>query len=94
MFLNILVRGDIMSFFGFMKEKLFRKKLPELPAISTELKEPDRPNFSEQPFGLGLREDLSSDKMDLLKTKLDLVNAKLDNIDRRLAELERIAEER
>lgn len=71
---------------------LHKKKLPDLP----ELKEPEKPDFSEQPFGLGIRQETSnySDKLELIKTKIDLLNAKLDSIDRRLAELERIAEER
>ena len=71
---------------------LHKKKLSDLP----EMKEPEKPDFSEQPFGLGIRQETSndSDKLELIKTKIDLVNSKLENIDRRLAELERLAEER
>ncbi|MBU0930057.1 MAG: hypothetical protein KJ623_03210 [Nanoarchaeota archaeon] len=72
-----------MGIFSFLK----KNKIEELP----ELKEPERPNFTEQPMSFGIREE-SADKMDLIKTKLDLINSKLDNIDRRLMELERLAE--
>lgn len=84
-----------MNIIGFIKNLFSKNKLPEMP----ELNEPARPDFPEQPLGLGMREDISrdtgfdsGDKMDLIKTKLDLVNSKLDNIDRRLMELERLAE--